>query len=434
MTDVVTEIREAFESFKSHNDERLSALEKGLPIASETQAAADRANDAIMALQTKLDETYAEQQARADELEAMLSRERIAGSRQAMPSDKQMQNYAYWQTLVTNATESVDPGDVDLDRVNAYNKEFRAYLRRGTVGEVMNELSVGIDPDGGFWVSPDTSGRMAELVYESSPMRQVAAVDVVSGDALEGDLDLDEAGAGWVGEIAARSETTTPQVSGWRIPLHEMHSSPRATQRVLDMANRDVEGWLAGKVAGRFGRLEATAFVNGNGETQPRGITSYAAGTPDATPAGWPVIEQVITGHATLLQTDGLVDLVYSLKTPYRAGSIFAMNRTTEREVRQLTDGQSNYIWQPDFQSTNAARLLGFPVIEFSDLADIGAGTEPIAFGNFMEAYQIVDSTRGARTLRDPYTAKPRVVFYTTSYVGGDVVNFEAIKLQTVSA
>lgn len=420
--EIVDQIRTQFEQFKAANDARLAEIEKHGTASAEAQAKVDAANAAITASQTALTQ-------RLEEIENRLNRPGAGGSRDARPSDKDLVAYARWQSLATG--REVDPEQVDLEKIRNYGRAFRNWMRTGDAS-ILNEMSVGSDPDGGFLVSPDMSGRVAELVYETSPIRQYANVQTISTDALEGSTDLGEAGASWVGEIETRSgNTSTPEVGEWRIPVHEQYAEPRTTQKLLDDARVDIEAWLAGKVADKFARSENTAFVTGNGVNRPRGFMTYTAGTPSA--SAWNQIQQVVSGSAAALTKDGLIDLVYSLKSVYRLGAIFGMNRTTEREVRQLTDGQGNYLWQPDFTQTNAARLLGFPVVEMPDLADIAASALPIVFGNLREAYQIVDRG-GITVLRDPYTTKGRVKFYTTKRVGGGVVNFEAIKIQVVSA
>jgi HK97 family phage major capsid protein len=176
--------------------------------------------------------------------------------------------------------------------------------------------------------------------------------------------------------------------------------------------------------------MENTAFVSGNGNKKPRGFLTYAAGTPSS--STFSVIEQLPTGAAGAFAStnpgDAMINLVYSLKAPYREKAVFMMKRATLAEVRKLKDGQGNYLWQPDFQLKQGGTLLGFNVVEAEDMPAIAANSLSIAFGDFKAGYQIVDR-QGIRILRDSFTAKPYVKFYTTKRVGGDVVNFEAIKL-----
>ena len=327
-------------------------------------------------------------------------------------------------------------GELDVQTYRQYKSAFENYLRRNNAGaDETKALAVGSDPDGGFAVPADMSGRITELVRETSPIRQVANVVTISTDALEGVNDLNEATSGWIGETDDRSETTAPKLGAWRIPVHEQYAEPRATQKLLDDAMFDVEEYLAGKIADRFSRMENAAFISGNGVKQPRGILTYPAGTPNATTFN--VIEQLPTGGAGAFASsnpgDALINLVYSLKSVYRENAVFMMRRATLAEVRKLKDGHGNYLWQPDYQTQQGGKLLGFNVVEAEDMPAIGAGSLSIAFGDFNAGYQIVDR-QGVRILRDAFTAKPYVKFYTTKRVGGDVVNFEAIKLLKFSA
>lgn len=431
----IEDVRSAFEQFKKHNDARLDEIEKNGSANPETLEAVNKANAAIEEL-TSTVETLQNVQAeeRIKEIENRQNRLMLTTGR---VTDEQMVNYANWQSAIQGVP--VDPSNVDMDFVRGYKKAFNDWFRHGESRmsaeshKFLNEMSVISESDGGYWVDPDASGRVATLIYETSPIRQFASVQSISSDALEGTVDLDEAATGgWVAEKATRAGNTgTPEVGTWRIPAHEQYAEPRATQKLLDDAAVDVESWLAGKVANKFRRDENTAFVTGTGVTQPRGFTDYPDGVASAT--NWQQIEQVISGHATLLQANGLIDLVFALKSEYRAGSIFGMSRTTEREVRQLVDGQNNYLWQPDFRQMTSASLLGFPVVEMADMPAIAANATPIVFGNLGIAYQIVDRI-GIRVLRDPYTTKGFVKFYTTKRTGGDVIGFEAIKLQKISA
>ncbi len=329
-------------------------------------------------------------------------------------------------------------GELDVNAYRQYKAALRNYLRKNNAGNSMDEvkaLSVGSDPDGGFAVHPDMSGRIASLILETSPMRQVANVVTIGTDALEGVNDLNDATSGWVGETEARTETTAPKIGEWRIPVFEQYAEPRATQKLLDDAMFNVEEYLANKIADRLSRMENTAFINGNGSKRPRGILTYAAGIPSS--SNFSVIEQLPTGAAGAFAGsnpgDALVNLVYSLKAAYRDNAVFMMKRATLAEVRKLKDGQGNYLWEPDFQMKQGGTLLGFNVVEAEDMPAIAANSLSIAFGDFNAGYQIVDR-QGIRILRDAFTAKPYVKFYTTKRVGGDVVNFEAIKLLKFAA
>lgn len=413
-----------FEEFKKANDERLAQIEK--------KGSADPVTEAKLA---KIEADLEKAQKIADE--AVLASKRstrvVTDERgEVIDLDRKAQE---WATLHARRRGAVVGtfGAADMD---AYKTAFDTFLRKGE--EVMGvderkALSVGTDPDGGYVVNPDLSGRIVQKVFESSPMRAYASVQVISTDALEGLFDLNEASSGWVGETDSRAETNTPQLGKWRIPAHELYAKPKATQKLLDDASINMEAWLAAKVSEKFARDEANAFVVGNGVNKPRGFLTYTAGT---TLPG--TIEQFPTGASGALAAapdggDALINALYGLKQQYRANATWFMNRATTKLVRKAKDQDGAYIWSPGIQAGQPATLLGYPVAAFEDMPDPGASSLSIAVGDMREAYQIVDRI-GIRTLRDPYSAKPYVEFYTTKRVGGDVVNFEAIKIIRLGA
>ena len=384
-------VSKAFADFKQLNDKASEEAKKlNGEATAETKAAVEKANAEITRLQ--------------DEVKAV--------------------------TAALNRSK-VGEGEGKEEAVTKEQKDaFNKFLRKGDdrmSPEELKALSVGSDPDGGYLVLPQMSSEIVKKVYESSPMRQLADVITISSDIFEIIEDLDEATASWVLETATRSETNTPQVKKLVIPVHELYAKPKATQKILDDAMFNMESWLADKVADKFARTEATAFISGNGVGKPRGILSYASGT-----TGWNDIEQVNSGTSGAVTADGLMSLVYSLKGAYKPGAAFMMKRATVLAVRKLKDSQNQYLWQPGLQAGQPDLLLGHPIYEADDMEAIAADALAIAFGNFKMGYQIVDRF-GIRTLRDPYSSKPYVEFYTTKRVGGGVKNFEAIKLQKLA-
>lgn len=328
--------------------------------------------------------------------------------------------------------------------VPADAKEFRAkyqkFLRKGTGSEEYDgrqqwaptpeerkSLSVQSDPDGGYTVLPDMSGRVIKRVFETSPMRGLVSVQQIGTDALEGLYDDDQAAAAFVSEAGTRSSSATPQIGKWRIPVHEMYAMPASTQRLLDDSNMNVDVWLAQKVADYMARLQNTKFVTGTGIGCPRGFLTYTSGTTLRT-----TIEQVASGSSGAFTYAGLVSLVYALKSEYRARGAFGMNRLSISGVRKIVDGQSRPLWEPSLQVGEPMRLLGYPVNELNDMPDPASASLSACFADWKEFYQIVDRA-GLRVLRDPYTSKGFVLFYTTARVGGDVLNTEAGKIQVLS-
>ena len=415
----VDALHAGFEEFKKANDERLAQIEK--------KGSADVVTEAKL---QKIEADLEKAQKIADE--AVLASKRqsriVTDERgEVVDLDRKAQEWASMNARRRGAVVG-SFGAADMD---GYKAAFDTFLRKGE--EVMGPderkaLSVGTDPDGGYVVNPDLSGRIVMKVFETSPMRAYASIQVISSDALEGLFDLNEASSGWVGETDSRPETNTPQLGKWRIPAHELYAKPKATQKLLDDASINMEAWLASKVSEKFARDEANAFVVGNGVNKPRGFLTFPSGT---TLPG--TIERFDTGvngafAAAPNGGDVLINALYGLKQQYRANATWFMNRATLKLTRKLKDSDGAYLWSPDIAAGQPASLLGYPVASFEDMPDPATDSLSIAVGDMREAYQIVDRL-GIRTLRDPYSAKPYVEFYTTKRVGGDVVNFEAIKL-----
>jgi len=312
-----------------------------------------------------------------------------------------------------------------------YTKAFRNYLRKGMEGGLENlqtkALSVSSDPDGGYLVTPHMSSKIVQAIFETSPMRQLASVETISSDSLELIDDHDQAAAGWTSETGAITETSTPTLAKRNIPTHELYAQPKATQKLVDDAAIDIESWLSGKIADIFSRKENTAFISGSGVGQPRGILTYSSGT------NWGQIQQVNSGSSGAVTSDAIISLFYSLKDSYSKRANFLMNRTVVQSVRLLKQATTNqYMWQPGLAAGAPDTLMGVPVHMASDMPIAASNSLSIAVGDFQSAYQIVDR-HGISILRDPFTEKPFVKFYATKRVGGDVVNFEAIKLMKLA-
>ena len=322
-----------------------------------------------------------------------------------------------------------------------HKAQFAQFLRKGQdqgLAEIEKKaLSVGSDPDGGYLVPEEMSDRIVKRVDQMSPFRWIAASVQISTEAMEGLRDIDEAGAGWTTETGARAETTSPALGKWRIPVAEMYAEPRATQTFLDDAAVDVDAWLSAKIADRFARLENAAFISGDGISKPRGFTSYPTqATADAS-RPWGQFEHLHSGangaFAASNPGDVLFEAVEALKPGYLAGASWIARRQVIAAIRKMKASDGHYLWQPGLQQGQPPTLLDVPVTTDEDMPAPGTGSLSLALGNFREAYQIVDRL-GIRVLRDPYTAKPYVKFYATKRVGGDVVNFEAVKFVKFSS
>jgi HK97 family phage major capsid protein len=291
--------------------------------------------------------------------------------------------------------------------------------------------SVGEDPKGGFTVSPELAGEIYTVERAVDPMMVEAQIEPVTKDAWEQIQDRGNlAATGWVGEIAGRPETATADFGMQRVPNHELYTAPRATQKVLDDSDFNLSDYIVRKTGQAFGEQGGIAFITGDGVTKPRGVTTYpTAATSDATRA-WGTLEHVPSGAAGAFAAtnpaDPLIDLAQRPKAQYRAGAKWQLNSKTFATVRKLKDGQGNYLVEPDMRDGLSYRLLGYPVVENEFMPDIAANSLSIAFGNWKRGYVITD--RSLTLLRDPYTAKPYVVFYSVRRIGGDVRDFNALK------
>ncbi|MCJ8334555.1 MAG: phage major capsid protein [Epibacterium sp.] len=418
-------INKGFDEFKASNDARLTEIEK--------KGAADPLIDEkISKIEAHMDTL---QKAADEAVLAAKRRERLALDADGKEIDLDAKA-AKWVKSATGNRHA----ELDAKGMDAYRAAMDAYFRKGerAISDAeFKALSVGSDPNGGYVVNPDMSGRMVQFVFETSPLRAYASTQTISTDALEGLYDLDEAAFGWVAETASRPETDTPDLGAWRIPVHEMYANPRATQKLLDDAEINMEEWLSRKVSDKFARAENAAFTNGDGITKPRGFLTYADWTTAGTFENGK-IEQFDTGQdggylSAPAGGDILITALYGLKAQYRANATWAMNRATTALTRKLKDSDGTYIWSPGIAAGQPATLLGYPVAPFEDMPDPATGSLSVAIADWREAYQIVDR-QGIRVLRDPYSAKPYVQFYSVKRTGGAVLNFEAIKLVAFKA
>lgn len=333
------------------------------------------------------------------------------------------------------------PADFDVKGYTEYKNAFFKVLTGTPLanlsGDEQKAMQAGSDPDGGYMLPHSTVGRTVTKIYEQSIMRQICDQQTISTGKIEGMVDNNDADAGWVSELGTRSDTNTPQVGKWEIEAHEMYAMPKASQKILDDAATDVDGWLSGKVADKFGRVEGTAFWNGTGVGQARGLATYTtAATADDTRA-WGQFEHIVSGangafHTTKM--DVLQDIQGAFKDQYLNGASWVMRRSVRTALRKMKEATSDrYLWEPSNQIGQPGTLNGFPVRVDEYMPALATGSLSLAFGNFKEAYQIVDRM-GIRTLRDPYTAKPYIVFYSTKRTGGGALNYEAVKFVKFSA
>lgn len=317
-----------------------------------------------------------------------------------------------------------------------HQKAFAAYLRCGDDDGMRcleldeKAMSTAVSADGGYLVDPVTADRIASVLHSTSSIRSISNVVMVEASAYDVLVDTTEIGSGWSSESSDTVETGTPQVERVSIPLHELSALPKASQRLLDDSAFDVEGWLAGRIADKFSRAEGSAFVSGDGANKPKGFLSYTSA--DNGSEIWGQLGHVVTGadgdFDATNPADAIVDLVYALGARYRANATFVMNSKTAGAVRKMKDADGRFLWSDGLSAGEPARLMGYAVLISEDMPDIASDAAAIAFGDFNSGYTIAERP-DLRILRDPFSAKPNVLFYATKRVGGDVSDFNAIKL-----
>lgn len=321
-----------------------------------------------------------------------------------------------------------------------HKKAFGAYLRSGDDDGLRGlhlegkAMSTTVAADGGYLVDPVTADTVRSMLVSTSSLRAIANVVQVEATSFDVLVDRSEVGSGWATEAAATAETASPQIDRISIKLHELSAMPKASQRLLDDSAFDVEGWLAGKIATRFIRAEASAFISGDGVDKPKGfLTATKVANGSWT---WGNLGYVPTGaaadFATTNAADCIINLVYALGADYRANASFVMNSKTAGAVRKMKDADGRFMWSDGMAAGEPARLMGYPVLVCEDMPDIAANAYAIAFGDFNAGYTIAERP-DLRILRDPFSAKPNVLFYASKRVGGDVTDFAAIKLLKIA-
>lgn len=396
---LIEEQGRAFEAFKAEHNAALADVKKGTADVVRTEKV-DRINDAISDLQAALDE--------------------------------QAVKLAALQTGVQS-----EDGKPQSDYAKAFDRFFRkgdesgidAAIEAARAAGPKAAMTVAVPAEGGYTAPTEWDRTVTDKLKIVSPMRQIASVITISGNGFSKLYNDRATASGWVGESAARPETAAAQFAEVKFNTGEIYANPAATQRLLDDSELNLENWLAGEVETEFAYQEGIAFVSGNGTDKPKGLLTYT--TAPSHP--WGAIPTVNSGAAAALTTDGLIDLVYDLPSERTPNARFALNRKTQGGVRKLKDGQGNYIWQPGLVAGQPATILGFPVTELAAMPDIAADAIPIVFGDFARGYLVVDRM-GIRILRDPYTNKPFVQFYTTKRVGGGVTDPTALRYHKVAA
>lgn len=318
----------------------------------------------------------------------------------------------------------------DLPADPEYVKAFKTHMRKGDVQAAMTK---GSDPDGGYLAPVEWDRTITGKLKEVSPIRANARVIQITSAGFK-KLFTDRAvGSGWVGETASRPATSTPQIGQLDFPLGEIYANPAISQQLLDDAAIDLEQWLADEVETEFARQEGIAFLSGDGVNKPHGILTYVTGAANAARHPWGAIKTVNSGAAAALTSDGIISLIYDLPSEFRANAKLYTSRGAQAALRKLKDGQGNYLWQPSYAAGQPATLAGERIVDIPDMPAVAAGNVAALYGDMDATYLVVDRV-GIRVLRDPFTNKPFVHFYTTKRVGGGVYNPEPMRALVVAA
>lgn len=389
---VAEQLARSFEEYKKANDAHLAEIKKG-------------SDDVVRREQVaKIDATVADLQKALQSLEVKMNRPAFGGADPAVDEAK---------------AKAAD-----------YRKAFDRFFIKGDPALLHKALQTDSDPDGGFMVPTEIESTITRVVATISAMRRLSQVVTTGAQTYKKPVNLGGAGAGWVGEREARPETATPKLSMIDVLSGEIYANPAATQTMLDDANMNVEQWLSTEVAQAFADQEGAAFISGDGVNKPKGFLTYPI-VNNASYA-WGSVGRIRTGASGAFAASGpadtLIDVIHALRPGYRPGAAWLMSDLTLSAIRKFKDTTGQYLWQPSLQAGQPATLLGYACEIDENMPTIAANSYSLAFANWSRAYLIADRT-GVRVLRDPYTAKPYVMFYTTKRVGGAVQNFEAIKL-----
>jgi len=327
--------------------------------------------------------------------------------------------------------------DQDTARLEQKKQFFDGFIRKGQEHSLQHNLdlkalSTTTDTDGGFAVPIELDQQIENRLRNLSPIRAEANVIAIGTSKYKKLVNVGGITSGWISETGSRVETDTPNLLEIEPPLGEIYANPAATQTMLDDASFDVERWLSDELAEEFSVQENEAFVNGNGTNKPQGFLQYTTSSADDSSRTFGELQALKTGvsgdWAGTDPADILVDMIHAMKSGYRSEAKFYMNTSLLAEIRKFKDVDGNYLWRPGLESGAPATLLGYPVIEVAEMPAKGAGSLSVCFANLKRGYTITDRT-GTRILRDPYSHKPYVHFYTTKRVGGAVTNDQAIKL-----
>jgi len=302
------------------------------------------------------------------------------------------------------------------------NAEIRSFI----TGETRS-LSVGIAENGGHAVPNELDSMIMAQLRDGSVFRQNALNASTTSHKLDKLVSVGGTSAGWAGEGDTRTETNTSTLKKVTVEVNEIYAYPKTTNEIMNHAQIDLASWLTTEVATEMLLAEEAAFWNGDGVKKPKGLLTYTrALTADATRA-FGTVQKLETAAVGVIAGDDLVSLAHTLRQPYRANAKYFMNDSTFEAIRKIKDNEGNYLWRAGIGEGESMTLLGKPVEIAEEIAD-----DLIVYGDLTKAYMIVDKPDGTTMQPDSITSPGFYKVYTQRYVGGALLDSNAVKFLEV--
>ncbi len=301
---------------------------------------------------------------------------------------------------------------------NEYVKAFWNAMRNKNGFEINNALQVGTDSEGGFLAPDEFEKILIESLEEQKIFRQLANIITTSSGDKKIPVVAGKGTASWVDEegIITESDDSFGQVS---IGAYKLATMIKVSEELLNDSVFNLESYIAKEFARRIGSKEEEAFFIGDGTGKPTGIFNATGGAQLG----------VTAASATAITLDEIMDLFYSLKSPYRKNSVFVMNDATVKAIRKLKDGNGQYIWQPSITAGTPDTILNRPVKTSVYVPTIASAAKSIAFGDFSYYWVADRQGRAFKRLNELYAATGQVGFMATQRVDGKLILPEAIKV-----
>lgn len=384
-------------------------------------------------LQAKFDDFKAKNDKRIDAIES--EKGKLAGEVETLNGKLTELDQLKSDLEAELATVKRPGGGTESKATTEHKAAFMQFVRKGHEDGLreleQKALQTGVDADGGYAVPEELDRTLLDLLKNDVVMRQEATVITVGTSDYKKLVNLHGAGSGWVGETDSRPATATSQLAQIVPFMGEIYGNPQATQTMLDDAFFNVEAWINSELSLEFAEKEEVAFTTGNGTLKPKGFLAYPSALTDDKTRAFGTLQHILSGAAAGITADAIIQLVYTLRKVHRNGAKFMMNNNSLFQARILKDTEGNYLWRPGLELDQPSTLVGYGIAENEQMPDVAADAKAIAFGNFKRGYTIVDRI-GTRILRDPYTNKPYVGFYTTKRTGGMLADSQSIKLMQI--